>query len=753
MRPNSIGRLPGDECLFIARQPRFLNSWRAAITHRSWLHRSANIKLSAGLLTASFLLGSGAELWAQLILPVPPARLTPIDRPGAKDVIRDSKPKTAGEWIRSERVQEVVKKIPKKGPSRPPKYKASIAKEALLKVKLIAAEHRGIVGKPNLSKVLFAEGIDSRAAFISLDTRVAAEVLLKKYSGQPDIDPRTLPLDLQTAKGVAARKGPATNPVIFIPGIMGSRLRDPEKEWSMGRLFCGKGVWGYSALCSLGFFANLELPLQPEGARDRLQVDGLIDEVVVIDHLWTIAGYAETLRYLEEVGNLTPNETLFVLPYDWRQSNVEAATALDQLVPVWKKQVAKTHLAGKKFVIVAHSMGGLIAKYYVNQLGGDAEVERIVALGTPHLGAPLSLLAMGAGALESINLANYIYDQDTIRRVTFSMPSMFEMLPLELRGAAHDPEKVGPAADLDLTRVATWETYGLVPSFPGVSSQQIREILQKRLTEAVNFRRAIQVSKVPIDYIIGPHHPTVAGLELSSQKAPVRREGYGDGTVPLESAAECRRENCLRTQHSEYVAMAHGDIHRDPDARERILDFIKQTPDPSKPLPPPQRLDRDVRGRQAEAILVGARHMLKDPAAVVRIADVLMGPGGVSPVPVGSRMTTSYSDKRRELVNDIEYIETSIAPREAAPSQEVEIAVAIAGTGTRQVTARVVGEIEGSPSFPVAVASKDETYYASFEAPTLPGAYRVEFTISGTQATLGFNAYFLVVPAEMGPPT
>lgn len=42
--------------------------------------------------------------------------------------------------------------------------------------------------------------------------------------------------------------------------------------------------------------------------------------------------------------------------------------------------------------IVGHSMGGLIARYYVTRLGGDAHVHTLVTLGTPHHG---TYLAMG----------------------------------------------------------------------------------------------------------------------------------------------------------------------------------------------------------------------------------------------------------------------------------------------------------------------------------------------------------------------
>jgi pimeloyl-ACP methyl ester carboxylesterase len=37
--------------------------------------------------------------------------------------------------------------------------------------------------------------------------------------------------------------------------------------------------------------------------------------------------------------------------------------------------------------VIGHSMGGLVARYYVTRLGGDAHVHTLVTLGTPHAGS------------------------------------------------------------------------------------------------------------------------------------------------------------------------------------------------------------------------------------------------------------------------------------------------------------------------------------------------------------------------------
>jgi hypothetical protein len=49
------------------------------------------------------------------------------------------------------------------------------------------------------------------------------------------------------------------------------------------------------------------------------------------------------------------------------------------------EQARRLH-GGERVVLVGHSLGGLIARYYVQRLGGDRHVRTVVTLGTPHSG-------------------------------------------------------------------------------------------------------------------------------------------------------------------------------------------------------------------------------------------------------------------------------------------------------------------------------------------------------------------------------
>lgn len=46
----------------------------------------------------------------------------------------------------------------------------------------------------------------------------------------------------------------------------------------------------------------------------------------------------------------------------------------------------KTHVRGGRIDLVCHSLGGVIAKVYINELGGDRKVDRCVTLGSPLQG-------------------------------------------------------------------------------------------------------------------------------------------------------------------------------------------------------------------------------------------------------------------------------------------------------------------------------------------------------------------------------
>ena len=80
---------------------------------------------------------------------------------------------------------------------------------------------------------------------------------------------------------------------------------------------------------------------------------------------------------------------VFAMNYSVRTKDVRTAAA--QLAEEVEAIVEETGY--ERIHVVAHSLGGLIARYYVTRLGGDERVHTLVTLGSPHSGTLLAHLA------------------------------------------------------------------------------------------------------------------------------------------------------------------------------------------------------------------------------------------------------------------------------------------------------------------------------------------------------------------------
>jgi pimeloyl-ACP methyl ester carboxylesterase len=85
-------------------------------------------------------------------------------------------------------------------------------------------------------------------------------------------------------------------------------------------------------------------------------------------------------------------KTLFPLPYNWRQDNTFSAYELGQ-----KIDYAISTSGVDKVDIVAHSMGGLVARKYLEDTANLEKVDDLIFLGTPQQGAPKAYPIWEAG--------------------------------------------------------------------------------------------------------------------------------------------------------------------------------------------------------------------------------------------------------------------------------------------------------------------------------------------------------------------
>jgi hypothetical protein len=86
------------------------------------------------------------------------------------------------------------------------------------------------------------------------------------------------------------------------------------------------------------------------------------------------------------------NPNLFVFAYDWRKSNAENAILLREYVQCIQQFYPET-----KVDIVAHSMGGLLARRYILDHPQDHSVDKMITIGSPWLGAPKAIYSIETG--------------------------------------------------------------------------------------------------------------------------------------------------------------------------------------------------------------------------------------------------------------------------------------------------------------------------------------------------------------------
>jgi pimeloyl-ACP methyl ester carboxylesterase len=204
-------------------------------------------------------------------------------------------------------------------------------------------------------------------------------------------------------------------PVILIPGIMGSRISKREGE-NFRNLWPGSVSPTQRLNDHRELKNNVENPNVYKNIADRQVVATDIVRNIAVEGLTVKDFYGKLITYLISVG-YTPYEVtdpsqrtmkkcdknqvgadLFVFPYDWRNSNVTSAKDLNEYVQCIKS--IRGDPADFKVHIIAHSMGGLVARRYILRLdnpGTPHYVDRMVSLGTPWLGAPKFLNTLEFG--------------------------------------------------------------------------------------------------------------------------------------------------------------------------------------------------------------------------------------------------------------------------------------------------------------------------------------------------------------------
>ena len=309
--------------------------------------------------------------------------------------------------------------------------------------------------------------------------------------------------------------GGARRPVVVVPGLAGSNLwRGSEQVWPSLKLF------GHPELL------RVEHPLEPRG---------IVNQVVVVPGLLQLQGYSTLTDYLRQTLGYEVGRDLLEFAYDFRQDNRRSAVELGAAIERWDVSAPLT--------IIAHSMGCLIARYYIERLGGKRRVERVVLLGGPHAGTPYAFASLLSGPkLLPLGTMN-----ERLRRQLATFPSWYQILPTYPCVSDGD-------ATLDVLGDDSW----------------VPERQRPLLHGARRFRQELGThSSVPAVCIFGYGIRTIAGASVERGsggevvKSALRFDESGDGMIPQQSAI-------LRGAEIHPVRQQHGSLYVDDDVRMRL---------------------------------------------------------------------------------------------------------------------------------------------------------------------------------------
>lgn len=161
---------------------------------------------------------------------------------------------------------------------------------------------------------------------------------------------------------------PPDIPMIFVPGLMGSRL---FKKWSSEPIWPPVGWWEH------GHF-------KPKSLRDLTEIPE--KEVSRNDPLFPLI-YSEMLRYLENMGYIL-GHNFRIFAYDWTLSNRHSGRRLAEFI----NHLLTAHPQWHSVDIINHSMGGLVTRAALRLY--NAPVRRSVYIASPHFGAPKAYFAI-----------------------------------------------------------------------------------------------------------------------------------------------------------------------------------------------------------------------------------------------------------------------------------------------------------------------------------------------------------------------
>ncbi len=255
-------------------------------------------------------------------------------------------------------------------------------------------------------------------------------------------------------------------PVVIVPGLLGSRLVHAgtgEEVWPGSLLNVALGTYRQLAVplpvLAAGPLpdADAEMPLLPAGVTETEFGRDFYGEL--INTLVAYGGYqrVETGSPVSADARATTRR-LYIFDYDWRQDNVTTVRQFHRFIQEIRADYADPAL---KVDVIAHSMGGLMTRYYLrfgtedvlndNRLrvtwAGAPAINKMILLGTPNLGS--------VSAIEGFIRGQSVGLRRIPQQVVATIPSTYQLFPHRIVNWLYNAD--GERVDQDQFDVSTWQ--------------------------------------------------------------------------------------------------------------------------------------------------------------------------------------------------------------------------------------------------------------------------------------------------------
>lgn len=323
------------------------------------------------------------------------------------------------------------------------------------------------------------------------------------------------------------RVDPSLPEIIFLHGILG------------GHLNTSNGLGGRVWLSPLAFVAGgvaRQLQLAADGEYNQTP-----DQILFPSGHVRLA-YEKAARKWRMRGFVVHE-----FSYDWRKSVANAADQLHFFI-----ESLRLARPAKRFALVGHSMGGLVATLYAaRHPEWSARIVQSILLGAPLRGSyqPIEALMKRAPLLSKAALFDTRDDEDDFVAMLRSLPGLLDMLP--------DPDIFPDAAPLYAR--AMWPAASAPAQVWLDQSRQVKRLLATSpLLETARL-------------IVALNHPTLAEMRIAGgQLQPGRQNRPGDGTVPAKSAAAgVPGVTVFQAQN------AHGELPREDAVIDAVESLLK----------------------------------------------------------------------------------------------------------------------------------------------------------------------------------